>query len=1078
MNTMRVDDSWLREARERGRAAAARGGGDAGGAWRARWALKPISRQVVDRVQAYCRASPPNDDFEETPRHRCLRVSAGGKRYEFATEEAISGFLRRQPASLTEGETIEDVAAPAFGDPMPLSEYYATVAYVHEKRTAPVATGAVDAKATKVGGVGGQEAAALADSKKRFENTVIDAYTRKGEPEGLRIEVVTRGVCLGYALSAAFENEYELAVVADSLEVCLRGVGLLNKIIFSTPFLLGRAAELAIVRDYLALARAGPAPGPGTNGAPPPPLELEELQKNAKQLMLGPKAITLEQRHVAPPNSIFDGAYAMCEKTDGERALLFVDAQGHAHLIGAGLRPRATGITYRDEAAKLSLIDGEHVASLHDGAMLFMIFDVYFVGGKDVRSKHLAERLEHAAAFRAEGVGLRVATKTFYGLERDTGGPDATAAAMKEACAEVLAKAHDTITLAQEASGVGSRPGGFPYHTDGIIFTPMHEPVSGLKNAVLKWKPPDQSTIDVLVDSGGASTFQGADGKTYAQFTLYTGFNEANGDFGKIFDVLTKLYTDHRQAGNRDTDVKFYGKRPFQPTAFYANHVHKAMVPVVHGVPVCEDGTPVRDNTIVEFAYTVDDTKIASYNWRPLRVRADKTQEYANSGRIGGAANDYRTALSVWKSIHMPVTEAMLRGEATVDPDLTNYYEDVGDRRESANFNLLDFHNRVKAALYTETVALLPAARRSQPTLAELACGKGGDLLKWLNSGFSVIFGVDNNRDGIMNGINGAYRRLMNAKGSKWNPARATVVFAVADCGSRFTSDGAGLDPESIMLMNVVMGRKGAGASPYLAKLHNKGNGNGGFDVVSSQFAVHYMFTAVDRARAFMQNVAQLLRPGGLFIGTCMDGERVDAMLAENPTARGTAGQHPHMTTIWELTKGYETFAPYGSTIHVFLERTGHTIPEPLVDFRTLVKLASDYNLSLVNTYFFEERYDAHAGELKSPMTADEQRFSFLNRAFTFQKTGATVTSGAAAAQAVDKKEEEERLRAEEEAKKQLEEDSKREAGPVRTILVDAKAARTSFAGTGGGDGDGSGDGGLGEGGHLEALPGESMTTE
>lgn len=1026
--TVRVEDAWLREARERGEKAATRAGDAGGGEWRARWALKPISRQIVDRVQAYCRATPPNDDFEEAPRRRFLRVSAGGRLYEFATEEAISAFLRRQPASIVDGDIVEDVAAAAaaFGEPMPLPEYYAAVAYVHEKKTPPAGAGAGREKTdVKKGGE-----ASLADSKKRFENTVVDSYARAGEPRGLRLEVITRGVCLGYALSAAFENEYEIAIVADTLEVCLRGVGLLNKIIFSTPFLLGRAAEQEVARDYLALTRQGP------QGSAP--VELEDLQKNAKQLMIGPKPITLEQRHVTPPNSIFDGAYAMCEKTDGERALLFVDAEGHAHLISAGFRVRATGVTYAASGARLSLLDGEHVASSRNGEMLFMIFDVYYADGKDVRGKLLAERLDHASAFRAEGVGLRVEPKAFFGLARNAGGPDAVAAAMKEACADVLSKMKD------------EGPVGFPYRTDGIIFTPMHEPVAALKNAVLKWKPPEQNTIDFLVDSGGGATFQGADGATYAQFTLYTGFNEASGDFGKIFDVLAKLYTDHRQTANRDTDVKFYGKRPFQPTAFYANHVHKAMVRVEHGVPVCEDGSPVRDNTIVEFAYTVDDDKIASYNWRPLRVRADKTQEYANSGRIGGAANDYRTALSVWKSVHMPVTEAMLRGDATVDPDLTKYYEDVGDRKESANFNLLDFHNRVKAALYAEAVAMLPAARRTAPTLAELACGKGGDLLKWLSCGFSVVFGVDNNRDGIMNGINGAYRRLFNAKqGGRWNPARTTVVFAVANVSDQFTRDGAGLDPESVMLMNVVMGRKGAGASPYLAKLHNKGNGNGGFDVVSSQFAVHYMFVAVGKARAFMQNVAQLLRPGGVFIGTCMDGELVDAMLSESPTVRGTAGAHPHMTTIWEITKGYEAFEPYGSTINVFLERTGHTIPEPLVNFKTLVKLAADYNLTLTHSYLFEDRYEAHSGALAAPLTPDEQRFSFLNRAFIFQKTGAVP----AALQEKDKKEDEERLAAEEAAKKQLEADTKKEEGPVRTILVDARAARTSFAGTGGGGG-------------------------
>ena len=1124
-NAVRVDDAWLRATLERERASARHAKdnddeADGRKCWRGVWALKPLTRQVADRFQAYCRAIPPNDDFVELPRRRFLRVIAAGRTYEFATEDAITDFLRRQPTSLVDGDLIEDVAA--FGDPEPLAEYYALVSHVQERRIVPDRTTAdattegggvkadekADDKAVEGAGdkasraaaaalalaAAAQHDAALADPHKRFENTVVDTYEFRDQPPSgskgsagpkVRFEIVTRGVCRGYALSAAFDNEFEIAAVADTLEECLRGVGLINKIVFSTPFLLGRTAELAVLKEYMTLTglqppRAGHNAGPQDGGGRQRPAaaladsadaSLEELQKAAKSLMVGPKAVTLEQRHVTPPNSVFDGGYAMCDKTDGERALLFVSSSGHAFLIGAGLRVRATGIVYKDAALHSSLLDGEHVAPRrqplpsgehvaprsermqplpsgeHEAAMLYMMFDAYFVGGKDVRTSNLPERLDKCNLFEAADGGLKVASKTFYGLAKD-----ADEATMREACAEVLAKA--------KTEG----PSGFPYHTDGLIFTPIHLPVAALKTAILKWKPPEQNTIDFLVEQSGAH-FTGPDGGTYAAFTLMTGFNEASGDFGKIFDVLSKLYTDSRQAPNRDTNVNFYGKRPFQPTAFYAHNAHKAMVRVVNGLPTCEDGSPVRDNTIVEFAYDTtgeeDEGRVASYNWRPLRCREDKTLEYTNTGRIGGAANDYRTALSVWKSIHMPVSESMLRGETKVDADLTNYYEDVGDRRESANRHMLDFHNRVKEALYMDAAARLPPARRAAgPTIAELACGKAGDLFKWLKAGFTTVFAVDSNRDCIMNGVNGAYRRLMNVRGNhappgqewrRWNPAKTTVVFAVVDASERFAGVGAEADPESGLLLDVVMGRKAAGASAYLAKLHNKGNGNGGFDVVSTQFAVHYMFASPDKARAFMQNVAQLLRPGGLFIGTCMDGRRVDALLEESPsgTSRGTAGQSPNLSTIWEITKGYETFKTYGTIVNVFLERTGHTIPEPLIDFEAFVALAKDYGLALVESNNFEDLYTSggHAAELDAPLSADEERFSFLNRTFTFQKKSgvdAEKKGGMVAPKSLAE------LAAEKAIEEQLKADAIRDAGPVKSILIDKRLTVTNVEGGGG----------------------------
>jgi len=986
-NTVRVEDAWMREARERAKAAPPpkEGAGASALEWRATWTVKPLSRQAVDRFHAYCRATAA--DFEELPRKQTLRIIAGGKHYEFEGDDAITTFLRRQPASLFDGNRVVDTAD--FGDPMPLPEYYVSVALTREER----------APATS-------DEAALADTHKRFENTVVDTYAFKGAPD-LRLEAVARGVCRGYALSAAFDTEFELHASSGSLETCLRGAGLLNKIITATPFLLGRSAELAVTRAYLELAHPGK----------PPVATLEDAQKDAKKLLAGPKPVTLEQRHVTGPNSIFIAGYAVCDKTDGERALLFVDAQGDAFLLTTGLRVRATGLHFKAEGARRSVIDGEHVATRDAPALLrFMVFDVYWAGGVDVRGQTLAERLALAPRFATAGGGLRVEPKTFLGL-------DAKDDDMHEACASLLTRARD------------EGPAGFSYRTDGLVFTPLYAPVKDLaNNLVLKWKPPEQNTIDFLVEQNGAGApVVAPNGRSYAAFTLYTGFNEASGDFGNITDVLQQLYTN---AGHVPTGVNFYSKRPFRPALFYENHMENAMVPVADGVPVCEDGTPVRHGTIVEFAYGLNTSRVASYNWRALRCREDKTLAYAsNNRRIGGAANDYRTALSVWKSIHLPVTEAMLRGDEAVSADLTNYYEDVGERRKSHVLAMLKLHNAIKEQMYADVVARLPPARKTQAALAELACGKGGDLYKWVKAGFSVVFGVDSNRDCIMNGLNGAYRRLVDAKAERqWSPARSTIVFAVADCSEPFAGEGAPRDAQSGMLLSVVMGQKAPGSSAYLARLHNRGNGNGGFDVVSAQFAVHYMFSSVDRARVFMQNVTQLLRPGGFFIGTCMDGDMVHAMLEDAPggVRRGTVGASPNLTTIWEVARKYEELAPYGSIVDVYLERTGHVIPEPLVRFDVFVALAKNYHLTLVESKPFEDFF----GTTGDDLSADEKSFSALNRTFVFQKR--------AVADAPPPPEEQEG--GEPEAEEEEEE--------IKSIVVSASAAKTSFLNTGGESGE------------------------
>ena len=63
-----------------------------------------------------------------------------------------------------------------------------------------------------------------------------------------------------------------------------------------------------------------------------------------------------------------------------------------------------------------------------------------------------------------------------------------------------------------------------------------------------------------------------------------------------------------------------------------------------------------EDGTIVEFRYEQD--RKANWKWIPIRVRYDKTSEYRRGLKNYG--NAYHVALSVWRSIHNPVTKEMI----------------------------------------------------------------------------------------------------------------------------------------------------------------------------------------------------------------------------------------------------------------------------------------------------------------------------------------------------------------------------------------------------------------------------------
>ena len=54
-----------------------------------------------------------------------------------------------------------------------------------------------------------------------------------------------------------------------------------------------------------------------------------------------------------------------------------------------------------------------------------------------------------------------------------------------------------------------------------------------------------------------------------------------------------------------------------------------------------------------------------------------------------------------------------------------------------------------------------------------------------------------------------------------------------------------------------------------------RGIAKDGFDVVSSQFSMHYYFENEDTFNGFIENLNKNIKTGGYFIGTCYDGTKI-----------------------------------------------------------------------------------------------------------------------------------------------------------------------------------------------------------
>jgi hypothetical protein len=189
------------------------------------------------------------------------------------------------------------------------------------------------------------------------------------------------------------------------------------------------------------------------------------------------------------------------------------------------------------------------------------------------------------------------------------------------------------------------------------------------------------------------------------------------------------------------------------------------------------------------------------------------------------------------------------------------------------------------------------------------------------------------------------------------------------------------------------------------------GIGKDGFKVSSCQFAMHYFFKSVETLHGFMRNVCECTAMNGYFIGTCYDGQVLMHELRRYMFDEGLR-VYDNQHLMCEIIKKYdsEEFAEdescLGKQIMVYQDSINQYLPEYLVHFRYLTKIASLYGFELLSKLeckqlnlpmsqsdgMFQTMFVAMRNNSSSEyadairMSESEKYISFLNRYFVFKK--------------------------------------------------------------------------------------------
>lgn len=764
---------------------------------------------------------------------------------------------------------------------------------------------------------------------------------------------------------------------------------------------------------------------------------------------VGPSSVTLKIENIRPLNADSNitnirNSYTVTDKADGERKLLFIDPNGKIYLINTNMSIQFTGVLSKNKEVWNTLIDGEHILYNKNKKFINMYaaFDIYYINGKDIRSNAFVSNIDDSSEVVLTQFRLPLLEKLIKNIYAVSVVKESTTIPLNIICKQFyVANSSESIFECCEKILTKETNGIFEYETDGLIFTPSNygvstntvgqyvKPTKFTWDQSFKWKPPQFNTIDFLVSvkkhedgtdmigstfNEGVNVLSNSQIEEFKTVILCVGIDEYNEKHGFI-NPYQSMIDDKIPIMKNDDNRSNYVPAQFFPTEPYDHDTGICNIKINNTnnskQMYTENNEIIEDNSIVEFRYEMHRDKY--WQWIPMRMRYDKTAQLRNG--IKNYGNGYHVANSNWQTIHNPVTHSMITSGLNIHEQLSDddvYYNT--NSGISMTQGLRDFHN-----LYVKK-SLINAISKPGNTLIDLAVGKGGDWPKWIKSRLKFVFGIDIARDNIHNRKNGACARYITNKhkfktipsalfvngNSSVNIRKTTGI--VSDKDKQITRAVFGQGPKDIKILG-----------PGVYK--NYGIASDGFDICSIQFAIHYMFKDQETLQNFLQNVSEVTKEGGYFIGTSYDGEKVFNMLKnyeQNESNVIMSSQSNKQQKMWEVTKKYDNNeynddeTCIGYAIDVFQESINKTFREYLVNYTYLTRILENYGFVLVSneeleklkssikngTGSFKELFNKMNEDIQkdefihksygdaSHMSEEERTISFLNRYFIYKK--------------------------------------------------------------------------------------------
>jgi hypothetical protein len=365
--------------------------------------------------------------------------------------------------------------------------------------------------------------------------------------------------------------------------------------------------------------------------------------------------------------------------------------------------------------------------------------------------------------------------------------------------------------------------------------------------------------------------------------------------------------------------------------------------------------TGITDSLIVEFMWSEKQEQFI-----PMRIREDKIKPNARL-TVEGVIQAIKDDIKVEELFTLEKNNLQFGDIFYQEKNLRKQ-----ERQKSLDINLKTFHNYIKNELIQ-----YPNNQQRGITLLDLSAGKGGDIHKWVHSGYKEILACDITSTAL-DELNKRVKKIKSTKTGK----DVNITIINTDSTKRLITGQAGITTEEQHRLR-----------NYFTIEHPAMK----FSKIVCNFAISYMFTEDDPiANGFFTNITDTLSKinengeTGYFVGTLIDGNLLDKAFITEGKKEIIAKVNGE---IFYTIKPVGKYEKQSLNNKILVSRPGqggwaNPIPEPVIYPEFITKTAKKNSLHYIEFHNFEDYYNDFVKDEKIKLSLGEKTISFLHKTF------------------------------------------------------------------------------------------------